>query len=74
MLFRSVDPVQREEERLTEAAVKRALVKKGLKLKDIPEEVIAQHVKNVMATARYRADAVRNVELKKEAQNLDLDI
>lgn len=70
----AVDPVQREEERLTEAAVKRALIKKGLKLKDIPDEVIAQHVKNVMATSRYRADAVRNVELKKEAQNLDLDI
>ena len=69
-----VDPIEREEARLTEAAVKRALMKKGLKLKDIPDEVIAQHVKNVMATGRYRQDAIRNVELKKAAGDLDLAI
>lgn len=69
----AVDPVEREERRLTEAAVKRALMKKGLKLKDIPEETIAQHVKNVMATGRYREDAIRNVELKKASPD-DLGI
>lgn len=67
----AVDPVEREEYRLTEAAVKRALVKKGIKLKDVAEDVIAQHVKNVMATGRYHADAQRNVDMRK---NSDLDI
>lgn len=70
----AIDPIEREEARLTEAAVKRALMKKGLKLKDIPDEVIDQHVKNVMATGRYRADAVRNVEMKKAAGDLELEI
>jgi hypothetical protein len=66
------DPVEREEKKITEAAVKRALMKKGFKLKELSEELIAAHVKNVMATGRYRADAERAIANKKAMAELEL--
>ena len=66
------DPVEREEKKITEAAVKRALMKKGFKLKELSDELIASHVKNVMATGRYREDAERAIENRKAMQELDL--
>lgn len=69
-----IDPVEREERKLTEAAVKKALQRKGFKLKDIPEDTINMHVNNVLATHRYHAQAVENVERRKAAGELDLEI
>jgi hypothetical protein len=66
------DPVTREEQKLTKAAVQRALMKKGFKLKDIPEETLDAHVKTVMAAGRYRAEAERIVQARKELEDLDI--
>lgn len=68
------DPVRTEERKLAAAAIKRAILAKGIKLKDVPDETFEAYVNAAIETGRYRADAQKLVALRTSLTSSDVEI
>lgn len=64
------DPVAAEERKLAGGAVRRQILAKGFKLKDIPDETLEAYINQAVATGKFRAEAERMVA----AKSIELDL
>lgn len=69
------DPVASEERRLAAAAVRKAIMKRGHKVKDVPEETFEAYVNSAVDTGKFRQQAEIIVAEKANAKvELDIDL
>lgn len=66
------DPVGAEERKLAAAAVRKALKKKNINVKDVPDDTFEAYVAAAVATGKFRAEA-EAISAARAANDVELD-